>query len=64
MSTQDIAAPAAAPAASPLPAPGTSPRLLSVATALPDHVVRQEDARAFAAQLFHGGLLDADPRLR
>jgi alkylresorcinol/alkylpyrone synthase len=46
-----------------LPRDGASPRLLAVATALPDHVVRQQDVRAFAAQLFSGGLLEADPRL-
>jgi alkylresorcinol/alkylpyrone synthase len=54
---------ASATRSTPLPRPGASPRLLSVATALPDHVVRQEDARAFVAQLFHAGLLEADPRL-
>lgn len=33
-------------------ATGSVPRLVSVATALPEHVVRQEDAQRFAAGLF------------
>ena len=42
--------------------PSASPRLLSVATAVPPHVVRQDEARALAARLFAARGL-SDPRL-
>ena len=39
------------------------PRLVSVATALPDHVATQSDARALAARMFAEGLDPEDRRL-
>ena len=39
-----------------------SPRLAAIATAVPPHVVRQGDARAFASHLF-AGLVIAHPRM-
>ena len=39
-----------------------TPRLVAIATAVPPHVVRQEDARAFAARIFASTVRD-DPRL-
>jgi alkylresorcinol/alkylpyrone synthase len=39
-----------------------TPRLVAVASAVPPHVTRQDDARGLAAELF-AGALGADPRL-
>lgn len=45
------------------PSNGSVARLASLATALPPHVVRQQDAKEFARLLFGDSVLAEDPRL-